>query len=109
MAYKYNVNEVERKIECLSSFAKKPVSGIAKCDPDDAFNVETGKKLAKLRCDYKVSKKRRKKALENYQKALADFEAARDRLSHASEYVVDSFIEAEQAKRDLTTFELFLK
>lgn len=109
MAYKYNVDEANRRVECFSSFAKKPVRGIAKCDPGDVFNVESGKKLAKLRCDLKVSIKRKKKAHSNYAQALKDFEAARERLDIASAYVVDATLEADDARLALKNYELSLR
>ena len=34
------------------------ISATAKCDPSDAFNAETGKKLAEKRLESKVAKKR---------------------------------------------------
>jgi hypothetical protein len=109
MAYKYNVSESDRKVECLSSFAGKPVSGVAKCDPGDNFSVETGKKLAKARCDYKVSKKRKKKAYQNYARALKDFEAAKERLYNASEYIIDATLETDKNFNALKEIESSLK
>ena len=49
MAYRYHVSDDNKKVICISSFAKKPVRGIAKCDTNyDEFDVETGKQLAGL-------------------------------------------------------------
>lgn len=50
------------KVICTSSFAGKTVRGVANCSQHDEFNLETGKQLAKLRCDVKVAQKRANKA-----------------------------------------------
>lgn len=105
MAYKYNVNEEQRRVECVSSFAGKSVTGAAKCNPEDNFNVEDGKKLAKARCDYKVSKKRKKKAYQNYARALKDFEAAKERLYNASNYIIDATLEVDANFKKLKEIE----
>jgi hypothetical protein len=105
MAHKYNVSEDNRTVECLSSFAGKPVRGIAKCDPDDNFNVESGKEIAFARCELKISNKRRKKAFANYARAQADFERAKERLTKASDYIVDATIEYGENKKKLEAIE----
>lgn len=43
---------------CEGQFAQRRVKGYAKCDPNDTYDEELGKKIAKLRCDYKIAQKR---------------------------------------------------
>jgi len=62
----------------------KPVRGVAKCAPNDEFDINKGKELAAARCNLKVAQKRVKKAnlevdwlTERYydlQDVLADYE-----------------------------------
>lgn len=54
--YKYIVNDKE--VIALSTFAGKTVRGVAKCSPEDTFDVEYGKRLAAARCNLKIAKKK---------------------------------------------------
>lgn len=104
MAYKYHVSQT--KVICISSFAKKPVRGIAKCDTNfDAFDVETGKKLARLRCDVKVSEKRKNRATLKLAEAQEAYEAAKARLEKMQNYVADATVEYANAQKELADFE----
>jgi hypothetical protein len=60
--YKYVVEG--NKVTCISKFAGNPVKGYAKCSPNDKFDYEIGKELARARCDAKVAKKRLKRSKE---------------------------------------------
>ena len=55
---RYQFYVAPNKVICVSSYAKKPVRGVAKCNPNDVFDEEKGRRLAQLRCDYKVAQKR---------------------------------------------------
>ena len=48
---RYRFIETNNKVICISTYAKKVVRGVAKCSPNDNFDIEIGKKLAQLRCD----------------------------------------------------------
>jgi hypothetical protein len=50
--YKYYHNG--NQVIAVSTFAGKTVKGIAKCDPNDTFSLETGKHLAALKCNNKI-------------------------------------------------------
>jgi hypothetical protein len=56
--FKYKFYRADNKVIAVSSFAGKPVRGIAKCDPADNFSVENGEELAAARCNNKISAKR---------------------------------------------------
>lgn len=58
----YRIYHHGNEIVAVSSFAKKPVRGVAKCDPRDEFDHKKGEALAIARCDYKIAEKRVKKA-----------------------------------------------
>ncbi len=107
MAYKYHVSET--KVVCISSFAKRPVRGIAKCDTNfDAFDVETGKKLARLRCDVKVSTKRKQRAELKLAEAKEALAVAQARVAKMENYLSDSTVELDNAIKDLADFEATL-
>lgn len=76
--YKY-VRDGGNTVIAISTYAGKTVKGIAKCDPNDNFSYDYGKKLAKARCDVKISRKR-------YKNADSKLKAAYDALIAARKY-----------------------
>lgn len=60
--YKYVINEESKTVVALSTFAGKVVRGVARCAPNDVFDVEKGKKLAAARCAMKIAHKRLRRA-----------------------------------------------
>ena len=104
--YEYIV--ADNKVICISRYAKKAVRGIAKCAPDDSFDVETGKKLAKLRCDLKVAEQRYKNAknrmleAEYYYALIEDeFNAAAEKMIAADEELSDILEEYDKLRSSL--------
>lgn len=87
--YKYYTDGV-RKVVAVSTFAGKPVRGVAVCAEDDEFDLEFGKKLAKARCDVAVAKKRVNRAYDKYDEALEARRAANARYEDMLEYVWDA-------------------
>lgn len=83
---RYRFIETDNKVICISTFAKKVVRGIAKCSPNDNFNIEIGRKLAQLRCDEKIAKKRMERAILKYGNALDNFLKARDDMNMMADY-----------------------
>ena len=47
-----------RVVKAVTMYAGKTVSAFAKCDPEDTFDLEFGKKVALRRLDAKIAKKR---------------------------------------------------
>ena len=84
---KYHFIVTDNKVICLSSYMGRRVRGIAKCSPNDTFDVEFGKQLARARCDVKVMQKR-------HQRALALWDEADNRLYEAEEYMdkIDDYL-----------------
>lgn len=62
--YKFIVTD--NKVIALSHDAGKVVRGVAKCSPNDEFNVEFGKKLAAARCNLKVAQRREARAVKKF-------------------------------------------
>ena len=82
MKYKFYTNGTNTVV-CKSTFAKRVVAGVAKCNPNDQFSLEFGKQLAQARCDYKIAKKRLKYAKE--QRFLSNKEMVEAERKHTQE------------------------
>ena len=93
------------KIVAVSSYAGKTVKGIAKCDPRDEYNEESGKKLAALRCNLKVATLREARAKKMMLEAQERLRAAQNRYDKMSKYFTDSYMKKAIAANDLMTFE----
>lgn len=88
-------------ILALSTYGGKVVKGTAKCDTNDVYDEENGKKLAAARCNARVAKKRVRRASEQLREAKAAYDAAKDRLEKMSQYLEESIEEENQAKLDV--------
>ena len=102
--YKY-VRDGSNTVIAISTYAGKTVKGIAKCDPNDNFSYDYGKKLAKARCDVKISRKRYKNAdsklKATYEALIAARIAARKYYNKMFNYKADAFKAMETAKENL--------
>lgn len=74
------------KVIAVSSFAGVTVRGVAKCSPNDEFDLEYGKALAAARCGEKIAAKRLKRAQSKYDEAHAQVEAAMAHLDKMLRY-----------------------
>lgn len=100
--YKFYVNG--NMIVCVSHYAGKSVRGIAKCSPEDNFDLEFGKRLAKARCDLKVADKRMDRAIKTKTDLAEEREALRVKMHKANEYYDDArdqLFDAEDAYYNL--------
>lgn len=97
--YKFIVTD--NKVICLSSYMGRRVRGIAKCSPNDEFDLEFGKQLARARCDAKVLYRR-------YQRARAMWDEADNRLYEAEEYMdkIDDYLYHAEGEYELAVNEL---
>lgn len=98
MRYHYYTDNKSLVI-ATSTYAKKMVRGIAKCSPEDEFDLEKGKKLAKARLDLKIAEKREANAEKRFREAIVLVEEATDYMHKMENYVRESadatFIEAK--------------
>lgn len=108
MRYKYY--RANNKIICVSTFAGKPVRGVAVCSPNDKFDFETGAELARLRCDAKIATKRFNRAdkkLAEANLALGKAEAYAERMKRyfmdAHQKEIDAYLELGQAEANLNS------
>lgn len=58
------------KVIAVSSFAGQTVRGVAKCAPNDEFDLEYGKRLAAARCVAKIANKRMNRAEDKVNEAV---------------------------------------
>lgn len=98
--YKY-IETGSNAVIAISTYAGKPVKGVAKCDPNDNFSYDYGRKLAKARCDAKISKKRYKNANSKVRAAHEALIAAREYYNKMVEYEMDSFKAMDAANENL--------
>ena len=103
--YKYKIDEEKRTIVAMSTFAGKIVTGVARCDPRDEFNIDDGKKLAAARCSVKVAEKRVKRAKLCYEIAAEFAEFWNERLKKMERYKDDAVTAFEAAYDTLTNIE----
>jgi hypothetical protein len=87
--YQFYYNLKNKTIVCTALYKNQTVCGVAKCSPEDAFDVNTGKKLAYLRCKQRLMHKKSKHAHKVYDNALDEAAIATDKLHRAAEFVKD--------------------
>lgn len=104
MRYNYYTNG-KNMVVCTSTYAGKVVRGVAKCSPDDTFDLEYGKKLAKARCDHKVSIKRFKRAMAKLHEANAARDVVNSNIKKAQSYVFDAVTAMAKCNEAITTIE----
>ena len=85
-------------VVAVTSFQGQNVRGVAKCNEQDEFDLETGKKLAAARCAMKIAKKRVKyaKAQREHWLKMMSFQA--DILMKAEDRYTDAIEIEKQAK-----------
>ena len=96
--YKYVVIP-GKKIIAISTYAGRTVKGVAKCHPNDEFDVEFGKKLAAARCNEKVADKRFQRATNKYDAAFHKLLEAQKEINRVRVYLEDSYNALDAARR----------
>lgn len=101
--YKYVVIP-GKKIIAISTYAGRTVKGVAKCHPNDEFDVEFGKKLAAARCNEKVAGKRFQRAANKYREAAVEYIAADEKVKRMRDYALDASAAWEEARSEVNKF-----
>lgn len=101
MKFEYVVNEEKRYVIAMAKSDGKTIKGVAKCSPNDTFDVEVGKKLAEARCKYKVMKRQALEAAD-----LVDFyrgvvEDGKVSLRKAEQFSWDMYLKVDEAEKEL--------
>lgn len=99
--YRYVVTPT--KIIALSTYAGRPVRGIAKCHPNDTFDEEFGKKLAATRCNVKVAQKRFERATNKYNEMVEEIHRLNVKSKKIIKYLEDSYAARTQAMEELNS------
>ena len=95
--YKFYIDEKNRKVIAVTRYAGRKVRAVAKCAPEDEFNIEIGTKLAIARCEWKVAKIKLRNAGSCYMKAAKAADEAALRLSKMKDYYMDSVDQLDEA------------
>lgn len=85
-------------VVAATSFQGQTVRGTAKCNEQDEFDLETGKKLAAARCAMKIAKKRVKYAKIQREHWLKMMSFQADILMKAEDRYTDALEIEKQAK-----------
>ena len=91
---RYIFSVKDNEVIAASSYGGRPVRGIAKCNPEDKFDLETGKEIAALRCGLKVAKKRASHAEKRLRAAILALNEAEKFYKKMLKY----FDDAEEAE-----------
>ena len=103
--YRFYHNADNGIIVCTTTYKGKTVRGTAKCSPEDNFDINTGKKLAYLRCKTNFMHKkyqRARKVCEDTTRAYAKAQNARDA---AFEFADDVAFQYTTLYNELAKFE----
>ena len=103
--YHFYYNEENQTIVCTTIYKGQMVRGIAKCSPEDNFDIDIGKRLAYFRCKQKFAQKKLNRALKVYKDAVAMEAKARNDFSKAAEFVSDSGHQLRLASNELINLE----
>lgn len=87
--YRFYCNSETKTIVCTTFYKGKTIRGIAKCNPKDNFNEDAGKRLAYLRCKYKLMKNKFRRAEKAYKDAVIMAAKANSNLNKVTEFVND--------------------
>ena len=93
------------KVIAVSTYGGRTVRGVAKCSPQDTFDLEKGKELAALRCNLRVAEKRSKRAYEKCVESLREYNRMNVKFDKMEQYLMDAEAEEENAMRLLRDFE----
>ena len=98
---KYRFYTSKNKVIAVSTYASRPVRGVAKCDPEDVFSIECGKELAMARCNEKIAEKRVKRAQRKFKEAHDAYVVAKRFYENMTKYLDDSLIAHAEAKKNV--------
>ena len=94
----YTDKDGRKVVVAISHHAGKTVKGIAKCNPEDKFNIEKGKAIASARCNAKVCAKRLVDAQDRMEQAKSLLDQAQNYYLMAKDKhwdCVSDMVEAE--------------
>lgn len=94
-----------KKVIAISTYAGKPVRGVAICSVHDEFDLEKGKRLAAARCNEKVAKLRYKNSSAQLDYACSLVGSINKYHMSKIKYNMDAYGELEKAHSELVALE----
>ena len=94
----YKYIETPNKVIALSTYAGKTVRGVAKCHPNDTFDVEFGRKLAAARCNAKIAAKRMTNARNKYWVVHDEYLKVNRDFKKSAQYYADAVAQFKKAE-----------
>lgn len=95
--YNIYVDGKNRAVIAVCRYAGRNVRGVAKCSPDDEFNLDYGTRLAIARCEEKVARIKIRNASTKYLAAAKAADEAEKRFSEMKQYYMDSVDQLDNA------------
>ncbi len=99
--YKYYINLSKGEVVAVCRYAGKNIRSVAKCHPDDNFDPEKGKKIARAKCEVKVGQIKMKNATYKFREAAKAADEADKRYDEMKQYYIDSVDFLEDAVAEL--------
>lgn len=103
--YHFYYNFANNTVVCITFYKGQTIRGAAKCNPDDNFNLDVGRRLAYLRCKQKFAKKKLKHSRKVYNESAIISAKAKNNFEKAREFMNDSEMQFENANNELIKFE----
>ena len=99
--YSFHIDEEGKKVIAVTHYAGRAVRGIAKCAPEDTFDVELGCKIAVARAERKVARAKIRNAAAKYLEAAKAADAAQKRFDDMKQYYIDAVDQFDEAEEQL--------
>lgn len=100
-----HVDSDAKVVVATSTYAGKTVRGVARCHPNDEFDMDKGIQLAVYRCNLKVANKRQARAARKVKEAKLALYEAQVFLDKMLDYRAQSVFDYLSAKDDLEDIE----
>jgi hypothetical protein len=107
--YKYVIDEEHRTVVCLSSFAGQTVRGVARCSPNDVWDVDIGKMWAEARCAAKIAHKRLRRAEDMVKGTTEGLRYFTEQVAKYKQYETDALDAVKMSTARLAELEKTLK
>lgn len=100
-----HVDSDAKVVVATSTYAGKTVRGVARCHPNDEFDMDKGIQLAVYRCNLKVAAKRQARAARKVKEAKLALYEAQVFLDKMLDYRAQSVLDYLSIKDDLEDIE----
>lgn len=86
---RYRVYQNKNQVIVITHYRGKSIKGVAKCSPEDEFDLERGTAIAKCRCDLKLMNKKQDDDAKQY----VELRRLRDEINNKLEAIGERFID----------------